>query len=220
MKEFNWDTATTICEVDGFKWLLGPEASDRMDWHDAKEWCEAQKGVLPLREVLLMAYLNQDIVGGFADAYYWSSSENNSSYAWYQHFSNGGQYSTNKNDTSFRVRAVRRMKMKEFNWDTAPIICELNGTKWLLGPEAEYPMDWENAKEWCKSQGGVLPPREILLHAYINKESLGGFTNHYYRSSSELNSDSAWLQDFDAGYQDSGSKHGTTFRVRAVRRIE
>jgi hypothetical protein len=43
---------------------------------------------------------------GFADNYYWSSSESNASFAWLQYFSNGGQYDTNKRDT-FPVRPVR-----------------------------------------------------------------------------------------------------------------
>jgi tyrosyl-tRNA synthetase len=43
---------------------------------------------------------------GFASAYYWSSTETNNYYAWYQSFVNGSQDDTNKLYT-FRVRAVR-----------------------------------------------------------------------------------------------------------------
>ena len=45
-------------------------------------------------------------VGGFAESYYWSSSEYDSSYACYQGFSNGSQ-KYNYKDGSVRVRAVR-----------------------------------------------------------------------------------------------------------------
>ncbi len=45
-------------------------------------------------------------VGGFADDYYWSSSESNSNDAWYQHFDDGFQDDDNK-DFARRVRAVR-----------------------------------------------------------------------------------------------------------------
>jgi hypothetical protein len=45
-------------------------------------------------------------VGGFANDYYWSSSQNNSNDAWLQVFVNGVQLDYDKNYTS-RVRAVR-----------------------------------------------------------------------------------------------------------------
>jgi hypothetical protein len=45
-------------------------------------------------------------VGGFANSYYWSSTENDYYNAWYQHFGNGGQWYYYKNWT-FYVRAVR-----------------------------------------------------------------------------------------------------------------
>ena len=45
-------------------------------------------------------------VGGFANVYYWSSSENGSSGAWYQYFFTGFQSSATK-DGNLRVRAVR-----------------------------------------------------------------------------------------------------------------
>ena len=44
----------------------------------------------------------------FAAAYYWSSTEGSATYAWFQGFSNGGQFSFSKN-YSYRVRCVRRI---------------------------------------------------------------------------------------------------------------
>jgi hypothetical protein len=45
-------------------------------------------------------------VGGFANAYYWSSSEFTNYNAWFLHFGDGFQYNNNKNNTYY-VRAVR-----------------------------------------------------------------------------------------------------------------
>ena len=45
-------------------------------------------------------------LGGFANEYYWSSSEHNSITAWIQYFGNGHQSILDKKDT-LRVRAVR-----------------------------------------------------------------------------------------------------------------
>ena len=49
-------------------------------------------------------------VGGFAGAWYWSSSEYDDFYAWLQHFGSGDQYYDDKNSFKYystTVRAVR-----------------------------------------------------------------------------------------------------------------
>ena len=52
--------------------------------------------------------VNRVAVGGFADEYYWSSSEGGGiSNAWSEYFNNGDQDSSSKSDPSMRVRAVR-----------------------------------------------------------------------------------------------------------------
>ena len=83
---------------------------------------------------------------------------------------------------------------KEFDWSTAPTICEVNGFRWVLGPEAEERMYLHDATEWCEEVGGVLPPREILLLA--------------------------WTQYFDDGCQDFNDKYGTAIGVLAVRAVK
>ena len=45
-------------------------------------------------------------VGGFASAYYWSSTEDYNGYAWIQNFDYGTQLTNSKLNTD-RVRAVR-----------------------------------------------------------------------------------------------------------------
>ena len=61
-------------------------------------------------------YMNSFIfaVGGFASAYYWSSTEYNNNNAWKQNFDNGNQNNNNKNNTN-RVRAVRDFKQAIFS---------------------------------------------------------------------------------------------------------
>jgi hypothetical protein len=65
---------------------------------------------LPSKEELNLMYTNlHDIgtpVGGFADSFYWGSSEYSASIAWYQNFLNGSQNYYYKY-YSARVRAVR-----------------------------------------------------------------------------------------------------------------
>jgi len=61
---------------------------------------------LPSKDELNKLYENKGTVGGFAGANYWSSSEDNANYAWYQNFYNGDQFNFNKNYYE-RVRAVR-----------------------------------------------------------------------------------------------------------------
>ena len=61
---------------------------------------------LPSKDELNTLYTNQVAIGGFASAYYWSSSENFSSDAWLQDFAGGDQGSSGKYNT-FYVRAVR-----------------------------------------------------------------------------------------------------------------
>jgi len=61
---------------------------------------------LPSKDELNKLYLNQDAIGGFGSAYYWSSSEVGIDLAWYQDFVGGGQYQSHKDHPS-SVRAVR-----------------------------------------------------------------------------------------------------------------
>ena len=60
-----------------------------------------------------------------------------------------------------------------------------------------------------------LPSRIELLKLYINKNAIGGFVDTWYWSSSEFDSNQAWLQYF-SGVQNVKYKYITN-RVRAVR---
>jgi len=62
---------------------------------------------LPSKYELNLLYLQKSVVGGFANWYYWSSTENNSITAWYQVFDTGSQNIYLKQIYSLYVRAVR-----------------------------------------------------------------------------------------------------------------
>jgi len=62
---------------------------------------------LPTRNELNLLYLQRITVGGFASAFYWSSSEEVSTSAWNQDFGNGFQNYDDKDYPFCPVRAVR-----------------------------------------------------------------------------------------------------------------
>ncbi|MEX2410746.1 MAG: DUF1566 domain-containing protein [Candidatus Paceibacterota bacterium] len=61
---------------------------------------------LPSKYELNLLNQQKTAVGGFASAYYWSSTEYHLNYAWYQYFDYGSQYVNYKSNTYY-VRAVR-----------------------------------------------------------------------------------------------------------------
>ncbi len=62
---------------------------------------------LPSKYELNLMYLQKAVVGGFADRSYWSSSENDSTTAWTQDFTNGTQQNWQLKDFGHYVRAIR-----------------------------------------------------------------------------------------------------------------
>lgn len=77
-------------------------------WEDAEAKCAAigDGWYLPTKDELNKLYHAKSAVGGFSDNYYWSSTEFDANYAWFQYFNDGYQVNYYKNYT-FRVRAVR-----------------------------------------------------------------------------------------------------------------
>jgi len=61
---------------------------------------------LPSKDELNILYQNRNAIGGFSGDVYWSSSEYNLNFAWFQHFYYSNQIYTAKNYT-YGVRAVR-----------------------------------------------------------------------------------------------------------------
>jgi len=61
-----------------------------------------------------------------------------------------------------------------------------------------------------------LPTKDELNMMYLKKDAIGGFAVNYYWSSTDIGNGSAWLQNFNNGFQGYGY-HNDTNRVRAVR---
>ena len=123
-------------------------------------------------------------------------------------------------DLENKIEALKAQKLANFNWNDAPIICELDGYRWHLGPEAEDELNWADAKVWCESVGGELPPRDILLQAYLNDHIKPLFKTECHWSSTELGAELACLQSFSSGYQGNGFKYDTYAYVRAVKKVK
>ncbi len=120
-------------------------------------------------------------------------------------------------DLENKIEALKAQKLANFNWNDAPIICELDGYRWHLGPEAEDELNWADAIKWSKLVGGELPPREVLLMCYINEDIKPSFKTSWYWSSAEFDAAHAWDQYFVSGGQGYGTKYDFHY-VRAVRK--
>ena len=79
-----------------------------MNWYDAVKACSdlGNGWRLPTEYELNLMYLNKDKIGGFANVFYWSSSEYSNLNAGLQHFLYGSQGTNYKNYDDY-VRAVR-----------------------------------------------------------------------------------------------------------------
>lgn len=95
-----------------------------------------------------------------------------------------------------------------------------------------YKMNWGTAKGSCEAlrgEGGLgdgwrLPTKDELNILYKNKDSIGGFENDYYWSSTpDGSSDAAWLQNFvDGDEWDYATARGLVggCYARAVRSVD
>ena len=92
----NTSTADTTCAGGAIQAVSDYAGGSKSDWF------------LPsVGEAMLMyTNLRQVGVGGFASDVYWSSSENDADYAWFQYFYSGIQYLNNKTNANY-VRPVR-----------------------------------------------------------------------------------------------------------------
>ena len=97
--------------LESRKSINGLEVSDDlgcMNWHEAIVACKklGPGWRLPTKDELNMLYENKEEIGGFANNFYWSSTEFDNDFAWVQFFGNGYQSGGNKSNF-FYVRAVR-----------------------------------------------------------------------------------------------------------------
>lgn len=88
----------------------------------------------------------------------------------------------------------------------------------ILLPQTVPSTTWQKAKAWAKGVGGSLPDRRELRLLWVNAKQQ--FEDAWYWSSETHASDSdyAWMQFFDYGFQSSGRKV-SSYRARAVRRL-
>ena len=80
-------------------------------------------------------------------------------------------------------------------------------------------MNWAEAKARCESVGGELPPRDVLLQAYLNEDIKTIFQKDWYWSGTEFDARGAWDQGFGNGYQGSSTKTSSEY-VRAVKKVK
>ena len=93
-----------VLDVDGNEYLI--EKGDVLQESSLQERTGDWR--LPDKEELNSMYenLHKKGIGNFANVLYWSSSDDNSSGAWYQYFYSGSQYINDKYN-NYRVRLVR-----------------------------------------------------------------------------------------------------------------
>lgn len=91
--------------------------------------------------------------------------------------------------------------------------------------EADLPgvYSWSNAVKACAKlgEGWCLPTKDELNQMYVNlkQQNRGGFGSVWYWSSSQYDTDYAWVQRFSDGSQYAGNKGGD-LGVRAVRVVK
>ena len=90
-----------------------PTDLGEMNWDKAKKACAnlGDSWRLPTKDELNLIYENKNVVGGFANSYYWSSTEGDINYAWNQSFGKGFQNYLSRTNTYY-VRAVRALTKK------------------------------------------------------------------------------------------------------------
>lgn len=85
------------CEEGG----IAAKLADDYELNGFDDW------FLPSQDELNELYYHRVVVGGFSDSFYWTSSELNLRYAWFQQFSNGNKYNHLGKSSRLKVRAVR-----------------------------------------------------------------------------------------------------------------
>jgi hypothetical protein len=73
---------------------------DQLELNGFSDW------FLPSKDELNALFVQRELIGGFVDGFYWSSTEQGEGSAWEQAFNTGTQYYANKN-FPIRIRAIR-----------------------------------------------------------------------------------------------------------------
>jgi hypothetical protein len=84
------------------------------------------------------------------------------------------------------------------------------GAQDLISNPSNHSANGQKFRDWR------MPTKYELNEIYLQQGAIGGFANNYYWSSTELDFNLAWKQNFTNGGQSNGNK-GTNFYFRAVR---
>ena len=217
----------------------------RMNWHDANKSCKelGDGWRLPTSDELTLMYQYNSLIEPIdANTYYWSSSYTIiDSAAFVTENQINQKYDTNlmtanvlkvvnlipnlipyadvtNKDKNLAFLSVRAVKGNAPN----PIIGKTIKIGNLEIAEHDFPLcHYTDAEIKCKELGNGwrLPNKEELNILYINKQSIGGFANDFYWSSTEDSDSFAWIQKFTDGGQGIANKV-YPFYVRSVRSIK
>ena len=88
----------------------------------------------------------------------------------------------------------------------------------LLHEKAEW-ATWDKAIAWAESVGGSLPTRQEHAILYGNLKHEFEPSWHWSNEQHADDSDCAWMQNFDNGYQYITGHKSYEGRARAVRRV-
>jgi len=96
----------SIIKIDNLEVMT--EDLGKMTWDEAKKACKnlGDGWRLPTKDELNLLYENKEKIGGFANGFYWSSTEYGGNGAWVQDFLYGYQNTNGKSGSNY-VRAVR-----------------------------------------------------------------------------------------------------------------
>jgi len=88
--------------------VMTEDLGKMMTWDEAKKACKnlGDGWRLPTKDELNLLYENKEKIGGFANGFYWSSTEYGGNGAWVQDFLYGYQNTNGKSGSNY-VRAVR-----------------------------------------------------------------------------------------------------------------
>lgn len=193
-----------------------------VDWYSAKSMCSTATNAgfndwrLPTKDELMTLYNNKELIGGFVDEKYWSSSTSYGGDPYYVNFSNGVYDTEMWENNHYHVRAVRTMESVNENG-----IIELSAANLMVQTQdLGSGVFWTTASLMCESSdlGGYtdwrLPTINELMTLYNNKELIGGFKNECYWSSTEANRDYSCIQ-----FSNGSLCWPSTASVRAVRTL-
>ena len=106
---------------------------------------------------------------------------------------------------------------------SGPKRIQINGQKYMIFPDDSGKHNWSEAKSLCKSlvafgkDDWYLPSKSELDGLYKNRETVGGFVEQWYWSSSDADNGNAWIVNFVGGMSNKNDKSREGL-VRCVRK--